>query len=389
MNPIPLAPSLSRVSPSLIRELANVAFTMDNVLRLHFGESNLPTPPFIVEAACRALAEGHTFYTENAGIPGLRSALAGKYADLHGVELDPDSQIVVTASGVQALNLAIRCAIDPGDEALILTPNWPNASGDVALYGGVAREVPYTRGKERFEIDFPALEAALSPRTRLLVYTSPSNPLGWVASPSDQERLLAFCRRHGLWLVADEVYERIYYGGPVAPSILRLCHGQDAVTVVGSFSKSYCMTGWRLGWLVSRADLGRKAAQLNEFIVSHAPSMVQRAGEAALAQGEPGLREMVSAYAQRVRFCREALAGLDAVWLPEPEGAFYLFPRIAGMEDSFAFCLRLLRETRVSVAPGVAFGNGGEGYVRICCAADRSVLEPAMERFVRFVQQGG
>lgn len=386
MSQISLASSLSRVTPSRIRELADVAFSMDGVFRLHFGESNMPTPQYLKEAAYQAMNEGYTFYTENAGLPSLREALADKYNELHQVDLNPSNEIVVTASGVQALNVSIRCVIDPGDEAIVLTPNWPNASAIVSLFGGHPREIPLAWNGARFEIDFDALETALTPNTKLLVYASPSNPLGWVANTTVQQALLDFCRSNKLWLLADEVYERIYYSGPVAPSILRLCNRDDAVIVVQSFSKSYCMTGWRLGWLVARQDLAKKATQLNEFIVSHAPSMVQRTGEVALKQGDPEVGSMVDSLQKRVRFCFEALQSTKSVMVAEPEGAFYLFPRIDGVTDSYSFALTLLKETKVSVAPGVAFGNGGEGSVRICCAADSSVLKPAMERFCQFLE---
>lgn len=382
-----LAPSLAGVQPSRIRELANVAFGMKDVLRLQFGESNLPTPDYIVAAMNRAIADGYTFYTENAGLPSLRAAIAAKYAQLHQVALDPTQEVLITASGVQALNVSIRCVIDHGDEALVLSPNWPNGSAIVEMFGARAREIPLVRQGSRFTVDFDALVAALSPRTRLLIYTSPSNPLGWVATVAEQQALLDFCRVHNLWLLADEVYERLYYGGAVAPSILRLCSRDDAVIVVQSFSKSYRMTGWRLGWVVSRGDLVAKASQLNEFIVSHAPSMIQRAGETALVQGDDEINGMVEMFHERMNFCYRALAAVERISLSKPEGAFYLFPQIAGVEDSFAFALALLKEEKVAVAPGNAFGNGGEGAIRICYAPGMEVLEPAMERFVRFVER--
>lgn len=387
MNRPSLAPSLAGVQPSRIRELANVAFGMEGVLRLQFGESNLPTPDYIVAAVNQAIADGYTFYTENAGLPSLRAAIAAKYAQLHRVELDPAREVLISASGVQALNVSIRCVIDPGDEALILSPNWPNGSAIVEMFGARAREIPLIRQGSRFTVDFDALTAALTPRTRMLLYTSPSNPLGWVATVAEQQALLDFCRAHNLWLLADEVYERLYYGGPVAPSILRLCSRDDAVIVVQSFSKSYRMTGWRLGWVVGRADLIAKAGQLNEFIVSHAPSMIQKAGEVALAQGDDEISGMVELFHERMSFCSQALSSVGRISLPKPEGAFYLFPRIEGVDDSFDFALRLLREEKVAVAPGNAFGNGGEGSIRICYAPGLEVLEPAMERFVRFVER--
>ncbi len=388
MENTPLAPSLQRVERSRIREVADIAFGMEGVLKLQFGESNMPTPQYIKDAAAQAMKEGYTFYTENAGLPGLREALSEKCAELHQVQLDPDSEILVSASGVQALNVGIRCAIDPGDEAIVLTPNWPNASAIVSLFGGIQKEIPFLRGEKRFAIDFEALDRAVTARTRLLIYSSPSNPLGWVASPEEQWKLLEFCRRHRLWLLADEVYERLYYGRGPAPSILRICSRTDPVIVIQSFSKTYCMTGWRLGWLVARRDLIGKATELNEFIVSHAPSMLQRAGEIALRQGEEDVASMVKAFDERVSFCFEALAAIPSVSVVKPEGAFYVFPAVEGMSDSFAFALSLLKECKVAVAPGCAFGNGGEGSFRICCGADQSVLEPAMERVCRFLEAG-
>jgi hypothetical protein len=387
-----LASSVDRVPHSRIRELAEIAMGMDGVLRLYFGESNLPTPDYIKRAAVDAMENGYTFYTENAGLPSLRRAIAENYRRLHGVELDPAGEIVVTASGVQALNVAIRCVLDPGDEAVVLTPAWPNGSSSVAMANAVARQVAHPLCGDRYVCDFGALEAAVTPRTRLLLYTSPSNPLGWVATGEEQRKLLEFARRHGLWLLADEVYDRLYYAaaepGDPAPSILRMATRDDAVMVVHSFSKSYCMTGWRLGWLVARRDLAGKATQLNEFIISHAPSFAQKAGETALAEGEPELRRMVGRLRENRDICLRALAGIVGVTLPKPDGAFYVFPRIDGLQDSFAFCKRLLEETRVGLAPGVAFGAGGEGSIRICYAAERAILEPAMERLTRFLRAG-
>jgi aspartate/methionine/tyrosine aminotransferase len=386
MSAISLASSLSRIQPSLIRAVADVAFGMEGVYKLHFGESNLPTPAPIKAAAEAALAAGYTYYSENAGLPSLRQAIAEKVAELHNVTVDPASEVIVTASGVQALNVTIRCTLNPGDEALILSPNWPNGGEIVKLYGATPIEIPLQVDGERFAINFAALEAAITERTRLLIYTSPSNPLGWVATTEEQQQLLAFCRRHRLWLLADEVYERIYFHGPVAPSILRLCTREDAVIVVQSFSKSYCMTGWRLGWAISRSDLIEQATPLNEFIISHAATFVQKAGEFALKHGEDEIAARAELFHERLDFCYQALTSTKGVHVPKPDGAFYLFPRISGVDDSFQFALDLLRATKVSVAPGVAFGAGGEGSVRLCTASDMSVLEPALERFCRFVE---
>jgi aspartate aminotransferase len=385
-----LAASALRVPHSRIRELAEIAMSMDGVLKLYFGESNLQTPEYIKRAAQKAMADGFTFYTENAGLPSLRKSLARYYQELQAVELDPANEIVITASGVQALNLGIRCVIDPGDEALVLTPAWPNGASNVAMANGVPIEIPHPLVGDRYQIDFAALEAAVTPRTRMLLYTSPSNPLGWVATVDEQRQLLEFARRHNLWLIADEVYERLNYTGPKpttpAPTILKLATRDDAVIVVQSFSKMYCMTGWRLGWLVARRDLAARGTQLNEFIVSHAPSFAQRAAETALLWGENTLCEMLVRLKENRDFCLAALAKMPGVNVPKPDGAFYLFPRIAGASDSFDFCKRLLMETKVGLAPGVAFGAGGEGSVRICYAAERNIVEEAMARLAVFLR---
>jgi aspartate aminotransferase len=364
---------------------------MDGVLKLYFGESNVPTPAYIKRAAAQALDEGYTYYSENAGLPGLRDDLAAHYCRLQGVTLDPRSEIVVTASGVQALNVGIRCVLDPGDEALVLTPAWPNASAIVRMDNAIPVETPLPLRGGRYAIDFDALRAAVTTRTRLLAYTSPSNPLGWVATESEQDRLLDFARHHNLWLLADEVYDRLYYGGAElgvpAPSILRKASRDDAVMVAQSFSKTFCMTGWRIGWLVARRDVAERAAQLNEFIISHATSFIQRAAQIALAQGEDELRRMLIRLKENRDYCLAALREMPGVTVPSPDGAFYLFPKIDGLTDSFAFCWKLLQETKVGIAPGVAFGAGGEGSVRICYAAERAILEPAMERLSRFLSQ--
>ena len=371
--------------------------TMDGVYKLYFGESNIPTPQFIRQAAGRAMEEGFTYYTSNAGLQSTREALAAYYQNKHSVALDPEHEIVVTTSGVQALNVAIRCTLDPGDEALVLTPAWPNGTSIVQMCNATPRQIAQPlettpTGAVRYTVDFDALEAAVNPRTRLLIYTSPSNPLGWVAHEEEQRRLLEFARRHKLWLLADEVYERLWYDGPslgsVVPSILRIATREDAVIVAQSFSKSYCMTGWRIGWIVSRADLAARATQLNEFIISHAPSFGQRAAETALRDGEGFIAEMLTAYRANRDYCLDVLRSLKGVTIPEPSGAFYLFPKIDGLADSFDFCKRMLSETKVGLAPGVAFGAGGEGSVRLCYASERSILEPAMERVAKYIERG-
>jgi aspartate aminotransferase len=383
-----ISSSILSVPHSRIRELAEIAMRMDGVLALYFGESNQPTPDFIKQAAARAISEGHTFYTSNAGTPSLRAAISDHYARLQAAAIDP-ADVVVTASGVQALNVAIRAVLDPGDEAIVLTPAWPNGAANVAMSNAIPVEIPHPLCGDRYTIDFDAIERAITPRTRLLIYTSPSNPLGWVATEDDQRRLLDLCRRRGLWLLADEVYDRLYYAGarlgdPV-PSILRIAERTDPVIVVHSFSKTYCMTGWRVGYLITRRDLAAKITQLNEFIISCAAGFAQKAAETALRDGEEEIVRMLARLKSNRDLCLSALRSMPRITVPEPDGAFYLFPKIEGLRDSFDFCRRLLEQERVGLAPGVAFGAGGEGSIRICYAADPSVLEPAMERLNKFL----
>ncbi len=373
------------VPHSRIRDIADLAMARGpEVLRLFFGESNLPTPAFIQEAASRAMRDGYTFYTENAGLPSLREAISRYYSVRHAVSLDPASELIVTASGVQALNLGIRCALDPGDEAIVLTPAWQNQLSITRMHNGVVREVALRFSQGRYHVDFDALAAAVSAKTRLLIYTSPSNPTGWVATIEEQQGLLEFARRHGLWLLADEVYERLWYCGAVpgepAPSILRLATRQDPVLVVQSFSKSYCMTGWRLGWIAARADFARRATQLNEFIISSAPAFAQKAGEAALEHGEPFIREILAMYKSNRDLACTALRNVPGVEIPQPDGAFYIFPRLEGLSDSFELCRRILDKESVGLAPGVAFGLAGEGALRLCYAIDPAILAEALTR---------
>jgi len=387
MSKAQIAPIAESVPYSRVRAIAEIAMRMENVYPLYFGESNLPTPDFIKAALDKAVRDGFTYYTSNAGLLSLRETIASYYDAKHSVKLDPATDVLVTASGVQALNVSIRCILDPGDEALVLTPAWPNGASIAALIGAKPIQIAQPLEAGRFTIDFAAMEAAVNPRTKLLLYTSPSNPLGWVATVDEQQQLLDFARRHHLWLLADEVYERLIYGAEIAPSILRLTQPDDAVFVVQSFSKAYCMTGWRLGWVAGRKDLVKRATELNEFIVSCPAGFTQRAAETALRDGEGFIEQLRAQLKSNRDYCVGMLSQVEGVHIPSPEGAFYLFPQIEGLTDSFAFAKDCLLETHVGIAPGVAFGLGGEGSIRICYAADKTVLEPAMERLCAYISK--
>ena len=378
--PIPRLAPAATIEPSRIRTIAALADQFPGTLRLFYGEDTLPTPEFIKDAARRALDADLTYYTPNAGYPSLRQAIAGQVADLHGIELDPTREVVVTASGMVALLLACQATIGPGDSALVVTPLWPNVAAAVRLTGATPIEVPLDLRGHHYILDNARLEAALRPDTRMLVLASPGNPTGWTADLACWRNLLAFCEEHDLWLLADGVYERLVAHGRVAPSPLSVPGARRRTIVAQSFSKTYRMTGWRVGYAVAPAELARVMTTLQEFVVSHAPGVAQEAARVAIIEGEAFVADSQARYARNRAIAVERLRAMPGVTVPEPAGAFYVFPRLDGLVDSMAFCERLVRERRVGVAPGSAFGLGGEGHIRICFAVDEVTLRDALDR---------
>ncbi len=370
------------VLPSKIRAIAALAEDHPGTLRLFYGEDSLATPDFVKEAGCRAIAESHTFYTPNAGTPGLRKAIADQTAMLHGVELDPMREVVVTASGMVALVLACQATVGPGDSAVVLTPLWPNVASAVRVAGAEAIEVPLALSDLGFELDWERIGGAIKPNTRLLALASPGNPTAWTATLDDWTRLVELCHRHDLWLMADGVYERLVYdGSTVAPSPLSVPGARSRTIVVQSFSKTYRMTGWRVGYAVAPPDLARAMTHLQEFVVSNAPSIAQEAARVAILEGEPFVKASQERYARHRRIAVDRLGRLEGVTVPEPTGAFYVFPRMEGLADSFDFCRHLVQSHGVGLAPGGAFGTGGEGHIRLCFAVDEPILLEALDRF--------
>jgi len=370
------------VLPSKIRAIAALAEEHPGTLRLFYGEDSLPTPSFIKEAGCRAIAEDHTFYTPNAGTLALRKAIADQTHWLHGVELDPAREVVVTAGGMVALVLACQATVGPGDSAVVLTPLWPNVASAVRVTGAEAIEVPLALGDLGFALDCERIEAAIKPNTRLLALASPGNPTAWTASLDDWTRLVDLCHRHNLWLVADGVYERLVYdGSTVAPSPLSVPGARPRTILIQSFSKTYRMTGWRVGYAVAPPELARAMTHLQEFVVSNAPSIAQEAARVALLDGEAFVADSQARYARHRRIAVDRLQQLEGVTVPEPTGAFYVFPRLDGLADSFDFCRHLVQAHGVGLAPGGAFGTGGEGHIRLCFAVDEPILREALDRF--------
>jgi len=372
--------AIDALPTSRIAEISALGMGDPEVVALWYGEGDLPTPAFIAEAAHEAMRRGETFYTYKAGLPELRQAIADHLTGLYERPVAA-SRIAVTSAGINALMLVAQTLIDPGDNLVIVAPIWPNIAAVVSIMGGEPRLVsldPMSGGGWRLDLD--RLIAACDGRTKGIFVNSPANPTGWMASAEKIAALTDFARRRGLWIVADEVYNRIVYGNQVAPSFLKPGEPDDRLIVVNSFSKSWAMTGWRLGWVVMPPDLLPTMEKLIEFNTSGSPTFLQRAGITAIRDGEP----FVQSFVARCRAAREA--AIDAlqtcrrVEVARPAGAFYAFLRVAGVTDSAAFAKELLAGTKVGLAPGSAFGPMGEGYLRLCFARDPAAIAAAVER---------
>lgn len=370
---------------SQIREVANVGMGDPSVLAFWFGEPDEVTPAFIRDAGVASLARGETFYTQNLGIPPLRDAIAGYVTGLHCPRTA--GHIAVTASGMSALMLTVEALVAPGDRVVVVTPLWPNLVEIPKILAANVECVPLGFTVDGWALDLDRLLAALTPQTRLLLINSPNNPTGWTLDRAAQQALLDHCRRHGTWIVADDVYERLYFrdDAPSAPSFLDLADAEERVISTNSFSKSWLMTGWRLGWIVAPQALMDDLGKLIEYNTSCSPAFVQRAGVAAIRDGEA----TVARTRARLRDARDYLVGelrrLPGVTVAPPPGAMYAFFRIDGLTDSLAFCKELVREAKLGLAPGSAFGPEGEGFVRWCFASDRARLTDGVTRLARFL----
>ena len=373
---------------SKIREVANAALGRGDVLPFWFGESDEPTPAHIRDAAVRSLAEGETFYSHNLGLAELRESLAHYVSGLHRpIAAD---RIAVTSSGVSALMLAMQALVGAGDEVVAVTPVWPNLTAQPAILGARVTRLGLRMERGAWRLDVDALRRAVTTGTRVLLVNSPNNPTGWTLTRAEQQALLNHCRRTGTWIVADEVYERVFFAGAAgawAPSFLDLAEPDDRLLVVHSFSKSFLMTGWRLGWIVAPPGFAPDLAKLIEFNTSCAPVFVQRAALAALAQADASVPELVG----RLRACRDTLlprlSALPGITVAEPPGGLYAFFAVEGKPDSLALAKRLVTEAGLGLAPGAAFGPEGEGWLRWCFASrDPARLVEGVDRLKRFLR---
>jgi aspartate/methionine/tyrosine aminotransferase len=386
-------PAVTALGASKIREVANAGIGRADVLPFWFGEPDEVTPQFIRDRARDALAKGETFYSSNFGIAALREAIASYVTRLHGM-VEPD-RIAVTSSGVSALMIAAQALFSPGDRVVIITPVWPNLTEGPRILGAEVVRVPLSVTDGRWTLDLDRVLSALTPNARALVINSPNNPTGWVIDADTQRTLLRHCRERGIWILADDVYERLVYSGGlgahnVAPSFLDLAEPEDRIISTNSFSKSWLMTGWRLGWMVSPrgpdgSTLMNDFGKLIEYNTSCAPPFVQLAGVAAIEQGEPVVAATLARYTRARDVLCQLLESIDGVNAVRPDGAMYVFFAIDAAADSLAFCKALVEKVGLGLAPGAAFGAEGEGYVRWCLASSVERLEDGVARLKQYL----
>jgi aspartate/methionine/tyrosine aminotransferase len=363
-----------------IVEVFDYGFNRPGLIPLWAGEGDLPTPQFICEAAMRSLAAGETFYTFQRGIPELREAIARYMSRVYGQPFSSE-RFFVTIGGMHAIQIAMRMACGPGDEVIIPTPAWPNFLGTLTVSGATPVFLPMRLEKGRWSLDLDRLAKAVTARTRVIVVNSPSNPTGWTATGEELEAILALAREHGLWIVADEIYGRfVYDGSERAPSLHDFAGNEERVLYAQTFSKNWAMTGWRIGWLEAPEALGGVIENLVQYSTSGVPAFHQRAGVVALEQGEPFLASQIETAKRGRKIVLDGARRTNRIAMAAPEGAFYAFLRIEGVTDVRQAALDLVDEANVGLAPGTAFGPGGEGYLRLCYARKSEDVSEAMRR---------
>lgn len=358
--------------------------TKPGLIPLWAGEGDRPTPDFIRQAAADALVGGETFYTWQRGIPELREALARYHSRHFGRRFEP-GEFLVTGSGMQSIQLALQAVAGAGDDVLHLSPAWPNFAAAAGIAGIRPVPVPLDFGANGWSFDPAKLDAAATAATRAIFVNTPSNPTGWVANRETLADILAFARRRGLWIIADEIYSHFHYDEGRAPSFLDIMSPDDRILFVNSFSKNWAMTGWRVGWILAHPSLQQVFENLIQYSTSGVAQFMQKGAAAALDGGDAFIAEQVAgARAARDLVCAR-LAATGRVRLAAPAGAFYLFFAVDGVADSARTVFRIIDEAGVGLAPGTAFGAGGEAFFRLCFLRRRDQLEEASERLARWL----
>ncbi len=356
----------------------------DDVIALWAGEGDCATPDFICRAAADAFASGQTFYTYQRGIPELRAALADYCQQLYQRPFEAE-EFFVTCGGMQAIDVALRMILGPGDQVVIPTPAWPNFAAGAEMIGAAPRYVPMTFAEAGWRLDLEGLFEACKSDVKALVINTPANPTGWTASPTELKAILDLARSRGLWIIADEIYGRFCYGHDLAPSFHDFREPDDRLLFVNSFSKNWAMTGWRLGWLQAPAALGQIVENLIQYKTMGVPTALQWAGLAALRDGEQFVASQITRAAEGRDIVCSALETNDRVRFAKPDGAFYLMFSIDGVDATTEAALQIIDEASVGLAPGSAFGADGEGYFRLCFANSPERLTKAMDRLLSWL----
>lgn len=380
-----LSEKVTGLKPSGIRRFFDVATTMKDVISLGVGEPDFDTPWFIREEGIYSLERGRTFYTSNAGLPELKSEIANYLQRKLKVTYDSKEEIVITVGGSEGIDLAVRAMINPGDEVIIPQPSYVSYEPCVVMAGGDA-VILELEEKDRFKLTPEKLEEKITDRTKLLVLPFPNNPTGSVMNYDELVKIAEVCIKHDIWVLSDEIYAELTYTKDGHASITQVSGMKDRTILINGFSKAYAMTGWRLGYACAPSIVLKQMLKIHQYCIMCAPTTSQYAAIAALKGGDEEVAKMRESYNQRRRLLMKRFKDMD-IPVFEPEGAFYIFPNISkfGM-TSEEFALKLLDEKHVAVVPGTAFGDCGEGFLRISYAYSIKQLEQAMKKIEEFIQ---
>ena len=380
-------PEFLALKDSEIRAVWQMGFSIPDVVGFWVGESDIPTPPFICDAAAKALGDGKTFYTHQRGIPELRKALIDYHQMLYGIDIE-DGRVAITSAGMNAVMVIVQSLISPGDNLIAISPVWPNILRCTEIMGGEAREVALDASPQGWSLDIEKLFASVDDRTKAIYLATPGNPTGWIIDEADRQALLEFARRRKIAIIADEVYNRLIYDRLAAPSFLEIAMPDDPLFIINSFSKTWCMTGWRLGWMILPKGMESSYERLIGFNTSGAQPFLQEAAIIAIREGEAWVKQWVERCRCGRDYVIERLSKMNRVSIIPSNASFYFMLQIEEMGDSVEFCKKMVMEAKVGLAPGTAFGKGGENFVRLCYAQSDDKLKKGMDRLENYLRNG-